>query len=152
MDTSPEYLLMCEKAYPVLGTRRPQSWDWWCMVSISRCDEVRHEPEVLCISEYETDGGLYGPSVESLTGYELLYPVWRQDQLQEMVGWKDMRLIIEWRSVTHRFEWWADNPFSITTLDYRAKVESLEQAWLHLVMYRKYGKRWSGKGWVDAAP
>jgi hypothetical protein len=140
MDTSTEYLKMCD--CPEIQDFRKEYGQW--QDGDFAADKAAPRDISFHCSECDHE---YGAEFQ-------LDCIWlpRQDQLQEMVDWKDMRLIIEWRSVTHRFEWWADNPFSITALDYRAKVESLEQAWLHLVMYRKYGKRWSGKGWVDAAP
>ena len=67
-----------------------------------------------------------------------------QHQLQEMVDWKRMRIIMEWSCVTHQFTWWADYPLCITAIS----ADSLEQAWLMLAMKEIHNKTWDGETWT----
>ena len=136
MDTSAEYVKMCEVAYPILGERKPQAWDWWWMTP--KCEA----PRLLVVSGYETDGGEYGPMLPDGGGYityTFHFPVWRQDQLQEMVG--------EWS-----LDWQLRNIAAFYHNVLEDNVASWEQLWLAFVMAEKYGKVWSGEKWEPKQP
>jgi hypothetical protein len=133
MDTSPEYVKMCD-CQEIQGVWDIGYGDWYA-------DRTDRSIDLQCDWQFFS-----ARAREKFRAENIWLP--KQDQLQEMVDWKAMRLIIEWASLSNRFEWWADNPFSVTTLDYRDRVESLEQAWLRLVMHEKYGKHWTGEAWA----
>jgi hypothetical protein len=137
MRESPEYTKMCDKAYPILGERKPQAWDYWF------AQHDGWEDGVYCISDYETDGGIYGPGIDNPRRWTLLFPVWRQEQLQEMVKasgtWED--LLVEF------YGWW-----SRWSVARQPPLASLEQAWLAFVMLELHGKHWNGEAWVPQTP
>ena len=124
MDTSEQYIKMCEKAEEITKGHKLVTGD------------VYYRKEAYC--------GCFCPACRPSAEVGL---VWlpRQDQLQEMVlsdpehpeydNW-------EWRlkrfKMWHSAKIWGTNhPFA-----------SMEQLWLAFVMKEKYGKVWNGKEWV----
>jgi len=134
MDKSETYIKMCEKAYPIIGNREPCARDYWMI-----CDG--DNTDVMIITDYPTDSGCYGPGVGipgDMYGWEPLFPIWRQDQLQEMVI-EDTGSI----ALIFVFNYWF----------YNADIDedsSMEQLWLAFVMKEKYGKVWNGEEWINA--
>lgn len=137
MDTSPEYLKICEKAEEIQALRREQKHEntgKWQMGDFY-FDLLG---QVHIVDEYR-DAWSDEPDY-------LHHPaecVWlpRQDQLQEMV-WEGSK---NTRSLVLEFADW---------LEYKTNYrrESLEQLWLAFVMKEKYSKLWSGQDWVKEAP
>jgi len=67
------------------------------------------------------------------TSKENLYPVWHQDQLQEMVKrWNET-----WDQLEYRFSEFI-NQIKIKLMDW-----SFEQLWLAFVMFKKFNKIWN---------
>ncbi len=132
MDTSETYIKMCEKAAKYLPKKEPSAGDYW---------EVENEryggKEVMLISGYCTDSGVYGPGVADdgdLGGWNLLCPIYRQDQLQEMVKSQNWTLL--YREISPGiFTYAVDSGWSMKLL-----YHSPEQALLDFVMEQKYGK------------
>ncbi|KKK58601.1 hypothetical protein LCGC14_3042760 [marine sediment metagenome] len=128
MDTSKQYIEMCDcpeiqepkrSAGLVHGdyispTQRPDQWDI-----------------------------VYDPS--KALRYGLLECVWlpRQDQLQEMVGYKGLPYLL-----TQTFERSVNGESCNYTWNNGEHFTSMEQLWLAFVMKEKYDKVWNGK-WVD---
>jgi hypothetical protein len=106
MDTSPEYIKMCEQAIEIQKVWEPKAWDY--IICLEGVPDREIIVEVL--SGYETDSGFYGHGIEEgdngitscSRGVEIKYDksenvripsemeekhFWlpRQDQLQEMV-------------------------------------------------------------------
>ena len=152
MDTTKEYVLMCEKAIEI------QKKSWWLVGDFIASHSDNHGIENLgCISQQ--NGHIFaqkyskhpfGDKVGVLScmitipksGHDDLY-IWlpRQDQLQDMISW-DKRMtareIIETFSVFIGFE----------RADYYNKFTSMEQLWLAFVMYDIWNKKWNGKDWI----
>jgi hypothetical protein len=147
MDTSEEYVKMCEKAVEIQSSWKPKEWDYiYCP-----------EEGVVVISGYETDMGQYGHGIAAFNdndaisypcynyvGDEAVVPkhIWlpRQDQLQAMfpeLNTPYLKMInifnfYEFNSPEH--EWMID--------------ASMEQLWLAFVMKDKFSKEWDGTDWV----
>jgi len=142
MDTSETYIKMCEKAYPVLGKKEPEAWDYWRVVN-----QRMHRHEVHVLSGYSTDGGFYGPGLEDgdMSGYELLFPVYRQDQLQEMLP----EFIQKAGFVPPIAANFAD--FVCSDALYPLPFRTFEQYWLVFVMKERYSKVWNGEDWIKTS-
>ena len=162
MDTSPQYIKLCEKAEEIQGDWKPSAWDW-CYCKIYR--------EVVILSGYETDAGYYGHGIEE----SVFEPKWQafcaveeggiksykeqesfkldhawlptQSQLQEMVGDYQMARDYIWGIGSN-----LDNePYLFKgafSEGYILSFNSMEQLWLAFVMKEKYGKIWNGTDWV----
>jgi hypothetical protein len=141
MDTSETYIKMCEKAHPILGEKIPEYWDYW-YVENQREDKF----EVKVLSAYCTDSGVYGPGISDrgdLGGYILLFPIYRQDQLQE---------ILEYPVGSFNDNMWTAlsclSNYAFNTGNFRDFIPmSMEQFWLAFMMKEKYNKVWSGTEW-----
>jgi hypothetical protein len=171
MDTTPEYIKMCEKAVEIRETWKPRDGDWFSYGSVylianyQRGNVVAfaYDPEALKrsphMSEYydhafrQFDGGYDWE--DKFICYQH-HGVWlpRQDQLQEMIEG-------HWSEVLGRFTYWLDGPNSLVSIptikllkervDFVKRLEridSMEQLWLAFVMKEKYGKIWNGEEWV----
>jgi len=125
MDTSKEYIKMCEKAV-----------------------EIQHEEllkgDYVVINEKTeliADTMHYSPA-------ELDTAIWlpRQDQLQEMVmdKFKGSSLY----SMIDEFDWFCSESGLVFT-DYAEQFTSMEQLWLAFVMKEKYNKTWNGEDWIQ---
>ena len=121
MDTSKEFILMCEKAVEI-----QEGW-------IPSYHDVIFNGTV----------GHYKMSRKSLS---VFLP--RQDQLQEM--WLEC-VAEKSKLLNHilldLFELWrCDENGSLR--DYPSRFVSMEQLWLAFVMEKLYSKRWSGTDWI----
>ena len=161
MDTTPEYIKMCEKAVPDLreyftsniAKLRPMFiYDigidrvcvfLWTPESIRQKLGTKRDDLILSI-EHERDRGLWIPE-----GMETpIVPLWRQDQLQEI--WRQ-----EYLKRPSKYGWFGEfcNFIGDVYSDYDLMnadevFESMEQLWLAFVMKEKYGKVWNGEEWV----
>ena len=121
MDTSDEYIKMCEKAEEIQKDWIPDYGDFHVT--------------------YDDTGNVCFTDVFSgHTDYRFSKFVWlpRQDQLQEMIGEylvnkRIMYLILNKMGV--------DMTFGL--------FDSFEQLWLGIVMYTKHHKKWDGSVWID---
>ena len=138
MDTSEQYIQMCERA-----------------------EEIQPETKPLCtISEYiyiDKNGSFWHQTGIWSTDWNIIW-LPRQDQLQEMVGaglWSIIRDFHNWifpnyitnfrdSSVGGNLE------VSFTIGEFSGgPFTSMEQLWLAYVMSEKYGKVWSGEEWIE---
>ena len=160
MDTTPEYIKMCEKAKEIQETWKPTGGDFYLHnyrgttgfspeteKVIWPDDDKFVKIEILCYQPEDvkdfwvcTNGDLsHVISAQDLFKHHC---VWlpRQDQLQEMlhcsIGEGMNRL---W---AYFHEWFC----KIGAVEY--SKSSWEQLWLAFVMKEKYGKVWNGEGWV----
>jgi len=141
MDTSKQYILMCEKAeeiqplFKCLGDI--VSWDNGRVFLVVKCypDSVNG----IRIKEWENE-----EEIDLASNTTILLP--RQDQLQGMVGYSNytpnkyknpasdlIKLVIEFKLEKNKSHYFEHN--------------SMEQLWLAFVMKEKYGKIWKGKDW-----
>lgn len=157
MDTSEQYIKMCEEATEVQGEWIPDDWDY--------C-HCKTEEWVVVLSGYETDGGYYGhqtPSESKISYYtgscddisagdfkarHVQLP--RQDQLQEMMSG-------EWYGILNKFFSFAFEPEMDESDEptvywvahsFTKQFTSMEQLWLAFVMKEKYGKVWNNEEWT----
>ncbi len=132
MDTSETYIKMCEKAKKILPEHKYETGDWY--------STVFHDG-VFLVQDLDAwaDVPLY------LRHPSECFPVYRQDQLQEMVG---IRTPEDFERFHQSFSFPWEGEFGIP--DYMGVCTSMEQLWLAFVMKEKYGKTWDGEDWVGA--
>lgn len=134
MDTSKEYIEMCEKAQEIRNFYY-ENKDSGCFVYVKRIDSVE------CISsahiKYQNDGDVWLP---------------RQDQLQEMI----LQLYTpmpELNPLSQSFTSLYKFCCTISRLEDKSKTQlfsSYEQLWLAFTMQDKYNKVWDfdKKEWI----
>ena len=165
MDTTPEYIKMCEKAKEIQETWKPTGGDFYLHnyrgttgfspeteKVIWPDDDKFVKIEILCYQPEDvkdfwvcTNGDLsHVISAQDLFKHHC---VWlpRQDQLQEMVLKKDFNGI-----PLSPADWLQDFRVKVMHVEYSyyCKFGSLEQVWLAFVMKEKYGKVWNGDDWA----
>ncbi len=123
MDTSKEYVRMCEKAIKIQELWKPKDSDIY--------SNHNHE-----------DIHLF--ALRTLTKTELFYAVWlpRQDQLQDM---------LDMGTASAKLKQFSDFIDRKLQIDIKHSLEifdkSMEQLWLIFVMYVKHNKTWGGEDW-----
>jgi hypothetical protein len=130
MDTSKEYIKMCERAEEI---QEPHRKDW---NDGDYYKEDRYDVEIKC---GRCDG-------EFALSYEVekreMNSIWlpHQDQLQEMIKYKYPKLE---EMIYFFWAWMTRN--AVVEID---GYSSLEQLWLAFVMWTLYQKTWNGEDWV----
>ncbi len=142
MDTTKEFILMCEKAREIQDSHRKDELDIFfhdgCVKTIASklpgCRGVNHiieRVEFRYVSDIRP---------KEWNDYCIWLPT--QAQLQKMIDWPGSILI-------------GHIPNNMLMLSYaykdtRIKVKgtSMEQLWLAFVMLEKYQKFWNGKDWI----
>ena len=120
MDRSETYIKMCEKARKFLPEWIPQEGDPFC-----------------CRGEVYIYQDLYMGSEKN----EDCFPLYRQDQLQEMV---DLPLVAK----IENFAKYASDTLDPYFAEDRQEFTSMEQLWLAFAMKEKYKKVWNGEEWI----
>lgn len=159
MDTSEQYIKMCEKAGEIQALWKPQGGDWYLhdyrgSTGFERKEEKQiwgdtksawEKVEILAYKPSEeldtlvsTDG-----KESHLTSIKDLFKhrsIWlpRQDQLQKMVS-RNMNQLIKQVGIV--------NCLHFTDLVQMLSM-SWDQLWLMLVMRVNYNKVWDGKDWI----
>jgi len=164
MDTTPEYIKMCEMAKEIQNLRKDisdkkfvttlyETGDWFCYTdpySITiRMTGGNQNPTELVKGIYVVGSSSIQSSsipdrkekLEFINGYkEVKNIIWlpRQDQLQEIVSpsflKEDKFMIID------KF---------LSFIDYADREWSFEQLWLAFVMKEKFNKIWDGEEWKE---
>ena len=141
MDTSKEYIKMCEKAVEI------QTHPIKCKNSfgISLIEETIGEEvfgEINNTRGYYELWGYYIDDVQ-FVGKIPNECIWlpRQDQLQEMVYTHPERLFRFYEFLQHHYIYNCETWGSLGNY-------SMEQLWLAFVMKEKYGKIWNGEDWI----
>ena len=132
MDTSKEYIKMCEKAEEIKETRIPSNDDILLHNICPKCmleTEVHPNPMYMHICEHCKWSGNYN---------DLLF-IWlpRQDQLQKMVNENNLTALLQ------DFISWLSKQCNLPMHN-----TSMEQLWLAFVMKEKYNKIWNGEEWL----
>ena len=159
MDTSEQYIKVCEKAEGIRQEWKPTAWDY-IVCTLQQAGDDRVE----VISGYCTDSGVYGHGIDGGDNccYASYYTkkgdwgefksdhIWlpRQDQLQELVGnfEEHSELLAEYFCATSER---GEYPFnSGLSAKYWLQFTSMEQLWLALMMEHNYKKQWNGEDWV----
>lgn len=68
----------------------------------------------------------------------------RQDQLQEMLTWRGLKIVRFGLKLGSRYGY-----YHLGSFDYHGHYGSMEQLWLGFVMREKYHKIWNGEDWVE---
>ena len=129
MDTSIEYINMCREAKELQKSWKHSAWDYVYFDDRNLWRYWGGDNGFFVLSEYETDGDLYGPSVDLYDHFKY-HGAWlpRLDQLLEMVG-----------------EGYPHEMGVTIKLTSRTKAE---QEILGFLMFVKYNKKWDGKTWI----
>jgi hypothetical protein len=127
MDTSKEYILMCEKA-----------------VEIQEVKDFFNEGDfVVNPLSFKKTSSVISYSRAKIDINQNMIWLPRQDQLQGMVEYCPLDLIQKFKN----FCWRSHEGIK---LDYEAVSKmSMEQLWLAFVMKEKYNKTWNGKEWIQ---
>lgn len=134
MDTTEKYILMCEESKKDIG-KKEELWDWYYDKE-SKTVEV-----VVRLNTRHPMGNNY---------HKDEIPLYRQDQLQAMVG-QDFIGLIE------RLLKWVEDPWGFGSMPFKKDIgklswwtetyipqfETWDQLLLAFVMYEKYQKMWS---------
>ena len=157
MDNSKEYILMCERFVEVTKYNwKPKKGDIVADdVNIAEPGEdVKLEKQIFIVKVATKELTFLNMGLELITysdgfshGLDLItihgglrhgmVPLFRQDQLQTMIGDFDDCL-----NLIDRFD-----SMSSIAYDY-PDLKSMEQLWLAFVMKEKYNKIWNGKDWI----
>lgn len=169
MDTSNEYVKMCEKAEEIQTIWKPSIGDYhWRKYTVFG-DELDDQiwgndncPEITILhTKSSVDGYWFACTKDgeerTFSNYEGVVKctsIWlpRQDQLQEMIDTQQR----DWINVLEMFTIWAFwgiNEYTLSPspifygMGIPHNVFSMEQLWLAFVMKEKYGKVWNGE-WI----
>lgn len=126
MDTSKEYIKMCEKVEEIQEQWKPKVGDF-LYIKPSRDGSLkfkhREEPTVVISDKF------------IIQSSHIWLP--RQDQLQEMISYSI------WSEKLYRFyDWLQKENYSGDWLTGCNKYHSMEQLWLAFVMKERYSKQW----------
>ena len=138
MDTTPKYIKMCEKS-PLRGTWEPTYGDYIAGEWYIDQEDTTGLVPLGIVLKYNNKKQLIDAGGDIQWYKELIIPLYRQDQLQEMVSDRLLGLQTVC-AVLH--------DFSITEgegLQFTMNDGSMEQLWLAYVMHEKYGKIWDDK-------
>lgn len=144
MDTTPEYIKMCEKAEEIQNDWILHKGDYYYhklnnkISFVSGWFEARTAENAVLMTHYH--------------GRLIWLP--RQDQLQAMIKG-------HWTETLGKFTYWLDGPNPLVSIptkkllkervDFVKRLErcdSMEQLWLAFVMKELYGKVWNGDDWA----
>lgn len=161
MDTTPEYIKMCEKAEEIQKMWEPIGGDWYLAdyhgaTGFSKEQEQQiwgDKPETwerIQILSYKPSGtkDLYISTVgenSTIVSVKDLFKrrtVWlpRQDQLQEI--WREGEAGLAVGEVKLLIEWMYQNKSYVFDFD------THEQLWLAFVMKEKFNKVWNREEWI----
>ena len=132
MDTSKEFIKMCEKAEEIQK------------VSPIEKDCGSHWRNKEANIYYVDDGQCYYQSPPNPKG-ELQPKIWlpHQSQLQDMLNYT------VWFEKIYRFYDWLQEKEDIHSWDGNCtKFNTMEQLWLAFVMWELYEKKWNGEEWI----
>ena len=136
MDTSKEYIKMCEKAVEIQEAWKPSVPDYFAYKEYL-------DKSVLCI--WYSDFNAICKSIKYFKKSKIWLP--RQDQLQEMFRHKDLNYLsayfYSFITQPRIFEGERANE------NYCNIFKSMEQLWLAFVMKEKYNKTWDKNKWKE---
>lgn len=142
MDTSREYIAMCDEASEIQKNWRPVHGDFFI--------GERNKLRVWIDGINDPEKVVTGVEVEFRDGIPLATRyIWlpRLDQLIELAQEAHTR----YERTTQAFLDWTKRDYGTLPGEPRKVFTSLEQTWLAFVMLRKYGKKWNGETWKPVA-
>ena len=139
MDTSPEYVRMCD-CEEIQGAWKVAEGDWCCV----RADPEFELDEVVVLGYANWDPCHTQQSEEEGIRHFKQRRVFlpRQDQLQEMKGKPEQ---VTWLEVGVWFGHWCCARYNDNG---GMGGWSMEQLWLAYVMHKKHNKHWNGEKWA----
>jgi len=149
MDTSKEYIEMCEKAGEIQKWKGLSVKDCGCAYIgdwvYTKVDNDVDYPEVGVFGHHNKREMLDDTCLSTDKEVLNLNLVWlpRQDQLQEMIVSEFDDCIL---CMMQAFAKYVDD--TITTIEVKEGGKTLEQLWLAFVMKELYSKKWNGEEWV----
>ena len=160
MDTSPEYVKMCEKATGIQDAWNPNAEGDVFFIQAGlftngkepgNGETIYEKGEIVFCGDGVCPYNDYPLGQVRQDGSRFSYDdgkyIWlpRQDQLQEMLEnadfYNDLRSLMEWTRKGPSGEDWRS--------DYSSRFKSAEQLWLAFVMHEKYNKVWNGSEWRE---
>ena len=157
MDTSKEYVTMCEKAKEI-QKQKPCGYDK-CSVYY-RTEEEPYCPKGCYVEKYGTR--VYCSECRKKSRYTTIHEkcgndsegaIWlpTQDQLQSLIDFqKYEKAACGWTAAAVRLIWlfdWIDNKLRYRHHLWKYHQYSMEQFWFMFVMEEKHHKIWDGKKW-----
>ncbi|OPZ79728.1 MAG: hypothetical protein BWY79_00278 [Actinobacteria bacterium ADurb.Bin444] len=137
MDTSEQYIKMCQKARAIQAAWKPAEGDF------SYGNPMEYGGKEIVEVWAAVDADDWEWKAEKHTWLP------RQDQLQEMVGgFAALEDFWYWCSYDNSGAAWDDIVQEFVLPVAADGLTSLEQLWLAYVMSEKYGKRWTGEEWA----
>lgn len=153
MDTSPEYILMCQKAEGMQKAWNPAAGDF-IYTGTETCTLTEFLSDAYCVDDNYVGGVKHNKNIvhRVLEFYDLeYYPIdpvvfWlpRQDQTIDMVGGCIDALMKFHKDIFNTGTDDIYDPRNFTQVKY---FKTPEQLWLGYVMEKKYGKYWTGTEW-----
>lgn len=147
MDTSEEYIKMCEKVHlwderellegDYYAYLKPKIGKSWCLKTRQRhIDE--NLPAVVCTLTMNRENEVRHHFIEDIERCWLP----RQDQLQEMIETR-----FAWEKL-NQFNCWFDDEVYVRGM-LQFDNSSMEQLWLAFIMKEEHNKLWNGEDWVE---
>lgn len=132
MDTSKEYIEMCKNAVEIHREYDPKECD------IFACYSPHFgEWEISANHDLMTESGSAGLKYTKCGKVVVWLP--RQDQLQALIR-LESNFACNYVGML--------NSFASDYIIYLSNFNSMEQIWLAFVMFERYNKVWTGKGWT----
>lgn len=154
MDTSKKYIKMCEEAPKELWNKIEHygsliAWRSFIGIVMPDPDKTKWEglasviPETLVLRTWLKEGKESIVVLKTNVDYggsdgDRGTPLYRQDQLQEMLGKPIWNLVWDFERFTEDMT----DPSCF-------ELESMEQLWLGFIMKEKYSKQWINGGWIE---
>ena len=143
MDTSPQYIKLCEKAVEIQELAKYQTGDWFAQET---ANGNKIGIGVFVYEESYIFDFVSIPNTLNIRGNPIWLPT--QDQLQEMVGaFEPDSLTLQYNFMEWCIPYFGAKGGAIY-LWYEDSKTSMEQLWLAYVMKNLYSKQWNGEDWV----
>ena len=161
MDTSEQYILMCQKAVDIQDLWEPKLGDFHCCPCTFCRDRgvnifviERAAIDILNKRDFTNIDSTYKVYAQEYGGHfadhfhearEIITWLPRQDQLQKML-YRDWHQAFNGQYKFYRFchgEYPSQPPLVVS------HFHTMEQLWLAFVMSEKFNKTWNGGEWVD---
>ena len=146
MDTSKEYIKMCEKAGEIQLLKREKKHTDTGKWKPGDYYTTWFPPFLITIIPQYLDEWADEPDYLHHPSENIWLP--RQDQLQEMIQDNSQHYLNSVHQIWYEFAEYDGDGSIFAIPDYLKHIASMEQLWLAFVMKEKYNKIWNGKGWV----
>jgi len=143
MDTTDQYIKMCEKATEIKGV-----WDIKCGDYVV-VDKYKDRRLALITERTSQDFAIVAfpyasPPNRDMHRIENMIPLPRQDQLQEMREGLEINSHVPYKQLLSVCEWLCQQGLP------PLRPMSMEMIWLAFVMHTKYNKAWDGENWISS--